>query len=456
MRDPASLPKVVHIVGAGGAGMSGLAKILSQLGHTVTGSDVKPGRMLDSLGDVGVETWIGHRPEAMAGVELVVCSSAVPERDPELAAARSASIPVWRRPALLAALTKANRALGLAGTHGKTTSSALAVAALRGSGLDPSFMVGGQIIGLNTGSHVGEDGGPFVLEADEAFGTFRHLDLQSVLVSNIEADHLDHYGTVAALEDAFAQVVAAVDGPRIGCIDDAGVRRLARRTNIITYGFDTGATWRIADAHHRDGGVRFVLSGPTGDVEVALPKPGLHLASNAAGVLAMLSESGFDLAAAASALSSFSGVRRRYEIRSEVNGVTIVDDYAHHPTEVAATIEAARLGTSGRVIAIFQPHRYSRTADLGPDFGEPLARADTVVVSDVYAAGEVPMIGVSGRLVAQASEAAGATTLYVPRLTDVPAAVVGEVAEGDTVLLLGAGDITSLAGPLAVALGAGA
>ncbi|MGI9667981.1 MAG: UDP-N-acetylmuramate--L-alanine ligase [Acidimicrobiia bacterium] len=454
MRDPANLPERVHIIGAGGAGMSGLAKILSQLGHTVTGSDVKPGIMLDSLSDVGVETWIGHRPSRVIDAGLVVCSSAVPDTDPEVVAAHEAGVPVWMRPALLAALTKANTALGLAGTHGKTTSSALAVAALRGSGIDPSFMVGGQIARLNTGSHVGDTTSPFILEADEAFGTFRHLDLQSILVTNIEADHLDHYGTVAALEDAFAQVVARVDGPRVGCIDDAGVRRLAQRTEITTYGFEEGADWRITDAHHEGGGVQFTLTGQTSEVGVALPKPGLHLASNAAGVLAMLAESGFDLEPAATALSSFSGVRRRYEIRAEVDGVTVVDDYAHHPTEVAATIEAARLGTDGRVIAVFQPHRYSRTADLGPDFGGPLALADQVFVTDVYAAGERPIIGVSGRLVAQAAEAAGAETRYVPRIADVAPQVTAAAQPGDTILLLGAGDITSTAGPIAASLGA--
>jgi UDP-N-acetylmuramate--alanine ligase len=427
--------------------MSGLAKILSQLGHEVSGSDLKPGRMLDVLDDVGVTTWIGHRPELVADVDLVVASSAVPERDPELTAARGAGVRVWRRPALLAALTQANPALGLAGTHGKTTSSALTVAALRGSGNDPSFLVGGRIVGLNAGAHVGRDD-VFVLEADEAFGTFRHLELDSVLVTNIEADHLDHYMTLAALEDAFAQVVDRVHGPRVGCVDDAGVRRLIQRTEITTYGFNEQADWRITDLSHADGGVQFNLSGPDETVSVGLPKPGTHLASNAAGVLAMLSLSGFDLATSAEALSGFTGVHRRYEVRAEVGGVTIVDDYAHHPTEVAATIEAAARGTTGRVIVVFQPHRYTRTADLGPRFGAPLALADEVIVTNVYSAGEEPIIGVSGRLVTQSVDAAGGEAIYIPRLADVSEAVVGRAREGDTVLL-GAGDIASIAGDIA-------
>jgi UDP-N-acetylmuramate--alanine ligase len=452
MRDATSIPRRVHIVGAGGSGMSGLAKILSQLGHVVSGSDVKPGRMLDALADVGIETWVGHRPEAVDHVELVVCSSAVPAGDPELVAAGERAIPVWRRPQLLHALTDATPGVGVAGTHGKTTSTALTVTALRGSGHDPSFLVGGEIVGLNTGAHVGT-GDMFVLEADEAFGTFRHLDLAAVMVTNIEADHLDHFGSLAALEDAFAQVVDGVPGPRVGCIDDDGVRRLAASVAIETYGFAPDARWRITELDHGPSGVSFTLTGRGANTRVSLPKPGTHLASNAAGVLAMMAMQGYDVAAAASAMSGFSGVRRRYEVRAEVEGVTIVDDYAHHPTEVAATIEAAALGSAGRVIAVFQPHRYTRTADLGPEFGAPLAVADVVFVTDVYAAGEDPIIGVSGRLVANATEAAGGDVTYVPRISDLPDELAATVRPGDTVLLLGAGAITSIAGAVASAIG---
>lgn len=312
-------------------------------------------------------------------------------------------------------------------------------------------MVGGEIVGLNTGAHVGRDE-PFVLEADEAFGTFRHLDLQAILVTNIEADHLDHYGTVASLEDAFAQVVDGVDGPRVACIDDPGVRRLVQRVDAVTYGFAPEATWRMTNLSHGDGGVAFALAGPKGAIDVSLPKPGSHLASNAAGVLAMLAELGHDLAGSAAALSTFEGVRRRFERMAEVGGIVIVDDYAHHPTEVAATIEAAVRAGNGRVIAVFQPHRYTRTADLGPDFGAPLALADEVIVTDVYPAGEEPIIGVSGRLVVQAVEAAGRKATYVERISEIPQLVTGLARDGDIVLLMGAGDITSVVGPLALAL----
>jgi len=442
MSEPTHIPNRVHMVGAGGAGMSGLAKLLSQRGHSVSGSDLKPGRMLQGLADVGVETWIGHRTAVMADVDLVIASSAVPDTDPELVAARAAAVEVWRRPALLHALTSEIPTTGLAGTHGKTTSTALMVQAMRGMGHDPTFLVGGLVIGLNTGSHLG-DPSRLVLEADEAFGTFRHLVLDSVLVTNIEADHLDHYGTLAALEDAFAQVTGRVVGPRIGCIDDAGVRRLARRTELTTYGFGQDADWVLDNLTHQDGGSSFTIANGGSVIEVTLPKPGAHLALNAAGVIALLSELGYDAQAAASALSGFRGVRRRYEIVARIDDVTIVDDYAHHPTEVAATIAAAKEGSGGEVIAVFQPHRYTRTADLAPLFGEPLARADRVFVTDVYAAGETPIIGVSGRIVAEAVEAAGGTASYVPRVADIGERVAAIAKPGDTVLLLGAGDVNT-------------
>lgn len=431
--------------------MSGIAKLLSQLGHTVTGSDVKPGRMLDSLADVNVDTWVGHRPESVEGAGLVVVSSAVPKGDAEIQAARASGIPVWERPQVLAALSERTRTIGFSGTHGKTTSTALAVAAFRGLGLDPSFLVGGEMIGLNTGAHLGTED-LFILEADEAFGTFRHLHLGGMLITNIEADHLDYYETVAALEDAFAQVASRVEGPLVGCFDDAGVRRLDQLVPIVSYGFAPDSTWRIVDHRHTDGGQEYTLVGPRQDLAVVLPKPGAHHASNAAGVLALMAELDFDVDRASAALRTFVGVRRRYEVRGNVSGVTIVDDYAHHPTEVAATISAAALGTGGKVIAVFQPHRYTRTADLGPQFGEPLALADRVVVTDVYAAGEVPIIGVSGRIVAAASEAAGATTTYVPSLSDVGHTVADLAEPGDTVLLLGAGDITSAVRSIALAI----
>ena len=433
----------VHIVGVGGAGMSGIAKLLAQAGHRVTGSDLKPSTMLEALDDTGVESWVGHHPERLNGVDLVVASTAVPDADPELSAAADAGLTIWRRPAMLNAITGAMPTVGITGTHGKTTSSAMAVSAVRGCGADPSFIVGGEITALNTSAHLG-DRDLLILEADEAFGTFRHLHLAGLLVTNVEADHLDHYGTVAALEEAFAQVAAGVDGPVLACIDDPGVRRLAERTEVITYGTSPEATWRITDLAAAAQRVSFRLEGPQGTLDVTVPQPGPHIARNAAGVIALFAGLGMEPPCLAEGLAGFGGVRRRFEVKARSGGITVLEDYAHHPTEVAVTVAAARQATKGRLWVVFQPHRYSRTANLAPEFGAPLSDADRVIVTDIYPAGERPQPGVTGRIVAEAVAASGGTVDYVPRLADVPATLAPELHTGDTVVLMGAGDVAQI------------
>jgi UDP-N-acetylmuramate--alanine ligase len=443
----------IHMVGVGGAGMSGLAKLLAGLGYHVTGSDLKPGRALGALGDMGIETWIGHRPERMTEPELVVASSAVPEHDPELVAAAATGATVWQRPTLLAAFTSVMPGLGITGTHGKTTTTGLVVAAMQGAGVDPSFLVGGELVAQNTFAHLG-DRDVFVIEADEAFGTFRHLHMNGLIVTNIEADHLDYYKTVSALEEAFALVANRTNGPVLGCIDDPGVQRLAQRAEVITYGRDSAATWQVRDLAHGVGDIGFRLVGRGRNIDVRVPRPGVHIALDAAGAVAFLAELGHDPQRAAVGIAEFAGVRRRFDTRARLRGVTVVDDYAHHPTEVAATISAGRLGGWRRVWAIFQPHRYTRTANLGPAFGAPLAEADKVIVTDVYSAGEPPQPGVTGRIVAEAVAAAGGDVRYIPYIRSVADVVVPELAAGDVVLLLGAGDVNSIADDIAAALGA--
>ena len=443
----------VHMVGVGGIGMSGLAKLLAQAGYEVSGSDLKPSRLLTSLEGLGVAVWVGHRPERAPGWDLVVASSAVPERDPELAAARAAGVEVWRRPTLLERLTRHTPALGVTGTHGKTTGTAMLVAALRALGRDPSFMVGGQLVDLNTNAHLGEQG-LFVLETDEAFGTFTDVHLAGLVVTNIEADHLDHYGTGEAVAEAFTRVAARVRGPVVACLDDPGARRMAERVpGVVGYGLDPSAPWRVEEVACWPASVAFTLAHEGDRVPVAVPRPGLHVARNAAGVLALVGELGLDVAGAAAGLSSFGGVRRRFEVRARIGGVTVVDDYAHHPTEVAATIAAARVGEPRRLVAVFQPHRFSRTAEQAGRFGMALAAADRVVVTDVYAAGEAPVPGISGKLVADAAVAGGASVEYVPRRGDLARAIAAQARAGDLVLLMGAGDITLVAEELAGLLG---
>ncbi len=253
--------------------MSGLAKLLAGLGYEVTGSDLKPNRVLDALEDIGIETWVGHRPDRMDEPQLVVASSAVPNSDPELVAAARHGAVVWERPVLLDAFTSEMPAIGISGTHGKTTTTGLTVAALHGIGLDPTFLVGGELVAENTFAHIGDED-VFVLEADEAFGTFRHLHLRAMLVTNIEADHLDYYKTVYALEEAFALVANRTDGPVVGCIDDPGVQRLAQRADVVTYGQSPAARWRVEEIEHGIGEVSFRLAGPDTTVEITVPRPG--------------------------------------------------------------------------------------------------------------------------------------------------------------------------------------
>lgn len=448
-----SFPKI-HVVGIGGAGMSGIAKLLASLGHRVTGSDLKPSLTLDVLGDLGIEVWAGSRPDRVRSANLVVRSSAVPMKDPEVQAAIEAGIQVWERPQLLAAFTSTLPAIGFTGTHGKTTSTALAVSALRASGHDPTFLVGGDLVDLNTGAHLG-DRDRFVLEADEAFGTFIDLRLAALMITNIDNDHLDFYETSDALFEQFVSVAERVEGPVVVCIDDPGAARLADRVEVATYGMTDDADYRVSDVRHGNWEVSFTLSTPSGDRhDVVVPKPGSHIALNAAGVLALFAELGEDLSAAAAGLADFGGVKRRFEVRGIVNGVTVVDDYAHHPTEIAATLKAARLGSWKTVWAVFQPHRFSRTLEHAAEFGEALLEADRVVLTDIYPAGESPVPGVTSALVANGVVEGGGAVEHLEHLSDVSAFLVERVGAGDLVLLLGAGDVNSIAEPLTAALGA--
>lgn len=432
----------IHLVGVGGAGMSALARLLAGLGRTVTGSDLRGSETLAALADLGLEVWSGHRPERAEASDLVVASSAVPEDDPELAAARSAGVPVWRRPELLEAITASVPTIGSTGTHGKTSTTAMLVAALRHVGRDPSFVVGGEVLDLGTNAVAGSDD-LLVLEVDEAFRTFEQVHLKGLVVTNVEPEHLDHFEGVDDLEEAFVGVVRRVDGPVVLCGDDPGSARIAERTGDPTYGTDPGADWRIHDPVLGARSVRFRLVGPELDIEVVVARPGLHMARNAAGALALLARLDVDVEAAAEGLSEFSGVRRRFEHRGTVDGVTLVDDYAHHPTEISATLRAAARAGADRIWAVFQPHLYSRTELLHRDLGAALAVADVVVVTDVYGSRETPRPGVTGELVADAAIRSGAPEVhYVPHRAELAAFVVPRLRPGDLVITMGAGDVT--------------
>jgi UDP-N-acetylmuramate--alanine ligase len=449
-----TLPKGrIHVVGAGGAGMSAIAKLLAARGHEMSGSDLKAGAALDALAALEIPVSIGHHPELVAGAALVVASSAVPEYDEELEAAHAAGIPVWRRPELLAALTAEVPTIGATGTHGKTTTTAMLVTALRQIGEDPSFIVGGDLVDLGTNGHLGTTD-LMVLEADEAFRTFESLHLRGLVVTNVEHEHVDHFGTPGELIDSFVTVAGNVAGPVVACLDDPGSAEVASRVGARTYGFDERADWRLTDLQRGGGEISFELTAPGRSTPIRVVQPGRHTALNAAGAVALLAELGRDLDSVAAAMASFRGVGRRWDHKGTVDGVVLYDDYAHHPTEVAAVLDAARDIADGRVWAVFQPHLYSRTERFSREFGEALATADVVVVTDVFGAREEPVPGVTGELVADAVRDAGATVHYVPHRLDLASFLAPQLVNGDLVLSLGAGDITLLHTELAPLLGA--
>ena len=433
--------------------MSALARLLAGRGHIVTGSDARPSALLAELSHEGIETWSGHRTDRLEGVDLLVASSAVPPTDAEVADARRRAIPVWSRPELLAALTSEIPTVGATGTHGKTSTTAMLIVAANAAGLDPSFVVGGQVRDLGTNARAGSDD-LLILEVDEAFGTFEHVRLDSLIVTNVEADHLDHFGTFTEVEAAFERVARAVAGEVFCCVDDTGSRELGKRTGAVLYGTGTDAAWRAVDVEAGSDSSRFRLVSPLGEWDVVLPRPGVHMVRNAVGAMALLGSRGVDVDAAIGGLARFQGVGRRWEVRGEVRGITVVDDYAHHPTEVAATLDAA-LAAGRRVVAVFQPHLYSRTAQHSDDFGAALARASAVVVLDVYGAREEPMPGVNGELVSDAARRAGtALVVDAPERADAARIVAGILEPGDLVVCMGAGDIADLADELLTELGA--
>jgi len=439
--------------------MRAIATVLASMGHTVTGSDLKESPGLDRLRSLGVAVSVGHRAENVGQADVVTFSTAIPPANPEVAAARERGIPLLRRAEMLAAVTATRRTLAVSGTHGKTTTSSMLALVLVEAGLRPSFIVGGEVNEIGTGA-VWADGEWLVVEADESDGTFLELGAEAVVVTSVEPDHLDHYGGLDALVDAFGRFLADAPGPRVVCADDPVAHRLALATGATTYGTSDDAEYRMLDVARGRSSVRFTLRhGGRALGEVALPVPGLHNARNAAAavVAGLLVDAPFE--AAAAALARYGGVARRFQFRGERDGVTFVDEYSHLPAEVRAALAAARDGDWRRVVCVFQPHRYSRTAALWPTFADAFEDADVVVITDVYAAGEPPRPGVSGKLVVNAVlDAHPATPVaYLPSRQDWAPYLARILRPGDVCLTMGAGDLTLLPDELlATAGGAGA
>ena len=451
----------VHFIGVGGVGMSGIARVASDLGMSVSGSDMHASRYTDQLVEVGIPVSIGHTAENLPeDLDVVVISTAIPDTNPELVAARERGITVWKRAKMLAALGYGKKTLAAAGTHGKTTTSSMLATAIDALELSPTFVVGGIVDRYQTNA-VSGTGEFYVVEADESDGSFLNLNPHIALVTNIEADHLDHYvGGIEEIYDTFAEFMGSVpeDGACVVCGDDEGCREVASRVNrtVYTYGFGDACDIRVSNYTTKGIASHALITFPDNQqVEFCLAKnPGRHNVLNATGVLGVVWAAGLDVVHAAEGLSQYSGVRRRFDLIGEADGVTVVDDYAHHPTEIKATTAAAAGLDFKRVVVLFQPHRYSRTHSLANQFGEAFDDASDLLVMDVYAAGEAPIEGVSGKLIADAvaTHNPDLHVQYLPEKDEVLEAVVNHLQPGDLCITMGAGDVTTFAPRIVKAL----
>lgn len=446
----------VHFIGIGGVGMSGIAHVAHDQGMVVSGSDMKESRYTKQLREAGVQVFIGHDASNVpADADVVVVSTAIMDANPELVEAKAREIEIWHRAKMLAALGVGKKTLAVAGTHGKTTTSSMLASTLDTLRMDPTFLIGGIVRAYGTNAHSGE-GEYYAVEADESDKSFTYLDPYAILVTNIEADHLDHYSDLDEIYAKFSEFMSSVsdEGAIVACGEDLKLAELARQTGkrVYTYGFGHDFDCCISNYTVHGVGSAFVLELPDGTVVEASIKqnPGRHNVLNAAGVIALLWCLGVDAQSAADALSDFAGVRRRFDLVGEVNGITIVDDYAHHPTEIAATIAAAKTLDFKRVHVLFQPHRYSRaklfTEVLHDDFSHAFDQADFVTFMDVYSAGETPIPGISGKtfMATMLESENHPEAAFIARRQEVVPFLVSKAKAGDLIITMGAGDVTAI------------
>lgn len=448
--------KQVHFIGVGGVGMSGIARVAHDQGMQVSGSDIKESRYTKQLREAGITVFIGQKAENIPeGNPVIVISTAILENNPELIEARRRGLEIWHRAQMLAHLGVGLDTLAVAGTHGKTTTSSMLASALDALGADPTFLIGGIVRAYGTNAHFGT-GDHYVVEADESDKSFTYLSPKAVLVTNIEADHLDHYKDLDEIYDKFHDFMGLVpeDGVIVACGEEPHVVEIARSEGrrMYTYGFSEGCDVRITSYEPHGIGSRYTAVMPDGtQVEGTIKQnPGRHNVLNATGVVTLLWALGFDAAKVAQALSGFAGVRRRFDLVGEVGGVTVVDDYAHHPTEIAATISAAAGLGYKHVHVLFQPHRYSRaplfTQVLHNEFGAAFDKADSVTFMDVYPAGEAPVPGVSGKtfLNVVLEHEGHPQADFVAHRVDVVPHLMDKLQPGDLVITMGAGDVTAM------------
>ena len=447
----------IHFVGIGGSGMSGIARIMLAEGALVSGSDIKESGATSSLADLGAKIFIGHDASHVQGVDLVVASGAITEKNPEVISAHEKGIPVIVRAEALALLMSGLRSIAVAGTHGKTTTTSMLTVALQSAGEDPSFSIGGMINSSGVNAHRGS-GDIFVAEADESDGSFTVYHPLGAIITNIELDHVDHFATLDEVHRVFLEFVATIQsgGFLVACADDCGVKELLtriERSDITIYTYGEGE----ADFHisriHMEPGKSFARVTKTGKVlpELTLSIPGKHNILNAVAALAAGMAFGVDAAEMIAGLERYTGSRRRFEHKGLVNGVEVIDDYGHHPTEISVVLETARryIGT-GRILVLFQPHRFSRTQAFADQFARALDSADRAYVLEIYPASEAPIPGVSSLLITRQMDPL--TVVYEPSMVSAVSSVVAESRPGDLIITLGAGDVSALAPVIVQAL----
>ena len=442
----------VHFVGIGGSGMSGIARIMASRGAEVSGSDLQDSSTLNGLRSLGATIHIGHSRANIKNADLVIKSSAIPASNPELEEAQSRGIPILERAAALAQLMIGTRSVAVAGTHGKTTTTSMLTVALQHSGLDPSFAIGATVSNSGTNAHQGS-GNTFIVEADESDGSFTAYKPLGAIITNIELDHVDNFATLAQIDQIFDDFVGTIrpDGFLVLCIDDPGALRLMERVkkkgssiSISTYGIDSDADLRLDRIHlqPKSAEARISYKGRVlGQMELAIT--GRHNLLNASAALLAGLELGANASDLIKGLALFSGARRRFEIKGISKGITVIDDYGHHPTEIKATLESARIyAQSGRVLTVFQPHRYSRTQVFASEFAKALSVSDYTYLLEIYPASEKEIPGVSSLLISK--EMASSNHSYQPSMPEVVEAVAKMAKSGDLILTLGAGDVSSL------------
>lgn len=438
--------KRIHLVGIGGSGMSGIAEVLINSGYSVTGSDIEYSQTIEKIESIGGKVFIGHNPENIEGAEVVVYSTAISDENPELAYAKSKKLTVLRRAEMLSELLSLKKGIAIAGSHGKTTTTSMVSSVLGEAGIDPTFVVGGKVFGLGMHSKVGK-GEYMVVEADESDGSFLKLKPDYCIVTNVDYEHLSHYGSMENLKASFVDFINNIPffGFAVLCADNPVLSSLFPSINkkYITYGIEQKADYYALNiALEKDSSAFEAYCGDRLIGDFKLSVPGMHNVLNALSSIAMASEIGIKTTFIQAALKNFHGVERRFQIKKQDERLMVVDDYAHHPVEIAATLKAAK-NWNRHIIAVFQPHRYSRMKDLMDGFAASLKLADSVILTDVYAAGEVAIEGVSSMALLEKMRREGYKDVhYVPNKKDIKNNLKNMLKGGEIVIFLGAGDIT--------------